>query len=89
MQDIRFLRPDIAIVHFTSNLTGTVRGESLNATGIITLTVARTNGNWEIAAFQNTQTQEQRAQPSKNQMLFKIILTPDSKFSPPHAGTTC
>jgi uncharacterized protein (TIGR02246 family) len=54
---IRFLRPDVAVVHVSAALK-IVEGETSRATDAkITLVMTKTNGRWEIAAFQNTQVQ--------------------------------
>jgi uncharacterized protein (TIGR02246 family) len=66
VQGIRYIRPDVAIVHFTSHLTGTSNGQKIDGTGLITLTVEKLNGNWQIDAFQNTQIEEQPAGNSAN-----------------------
>lgn len=54
VQSIRYIRPDIAIVHFSSHLTGVSNGEKLDGKGQITLTVEKTKNGWQIVAFQNT-----------------------------------
>ena len=55
---IRFLRPDVAIVHVSGSLKVT-QGEAQRTTGArITLVMTKTGNKWEIAAFQNTQIQE-------------------------------
>lgn len=54
LQSIRYLRPDIAITHLISNLTGVSNGQQLNNRGYITLTLEKTAAGWQIAAFQNT-----------------------------------
>ncbi len=60
VQNIRYIRPDIAIVHFTSHLTGTSNGQNLDGKGLITITVDKSNGSWQIDAFQNTQVEDMR-----------------------------
>jgi uncharacterized protein (TIGR02246 family) len=54
VQSIRYLKPDIAIVHFTSHLTGNSNGQKMNSKGQITLTVEKSSTGWVIASFQNT-----------------------------------
>lgn len=54
VKQIRFLRPDVAVVHAESNLTFKRDGEERTGRGMITLVMTKENGKWEIAAFQNT-----------------------------------
>ena len=54
VQSVRFIRPDIAIVHFSSHLTGKSRGENIEGKGQISLTVEKTANGWQIVSFQNT-----------------------------------
>ena len=54
VKQIRFLRPDVAVVHGESNLTFKTGGEEKKGSGYITLVMTKENGKWEIAAFQNT-----------------------------------
>jgi len=54
VKQIRFLRPDVALVHGESNLTFKNNGKEQKGSGYITLVMTRENGKWEIAAFQNT-----------------------------------
>ena len=51
---IRFLRPDVAIIHLELNLTYKTGGEEKKINGMITLVMKKENGKWEIATFQNT-----------------------------------
>jgi uncharacterized protein (TIGR02246 family) len=54
---IRFLRPDVAVVHVSGSLK-IVEGDAARATSArITLVMTKAKGKWEIAAFQNTQVQ--------------------------------
>lgn len=53
---IRFLRPDVAVVHVSSVLK---HAEGKAARAKITLVMVKTGGTWEIAAFQNTEVREQ------------------------------
>jgi len=54
---IRFIRPDVAIVHATWSMTGE-RGINdrpiADRTGLITMVMAQEGDGWKIAAFQNT-----------------------------------
>lgn len=65
VQSIRYIRPDIAIAHFTSHLTGVVNGEKIEGKGQISITVEKTTSGWQIVSFQNTKVEEQRA-PTSN-----------------------
>ena len=56
-ETIRFLKPDVAVVHVAGSLKVT-EGDSIRTTNArITLTMTKTDGRWEIAAFQNTEVQ--------------------------------
>jgi len=54
VQHIRFLRPDIAIVHYTGHMTGGAGEQKTDSRAIITITVEKSANGWQIAAFQNT-----------------------------------
>ncbi len=54
VKQIRFLRPDVAVVHIESNLTFKLNGEEKKGNGFVTLVMTREKGKWSIAAFQNT-----------------------------------
>ena len=54
VKQIRFLRPDIAVVHGESNLTFKINGEERRGKGMVTLVMTKEKGKWSIAAFQNT-----------------------------------
>ncbi|HEY8563469.1 MAG TPA: SgcJ/EcaC family oxidoreductase [Pyrinomonadaceae bacterium] len=55
-ESVRFLRPDVAIVHVSAILKQ-AGDESGAANAKITLVMAKAGGKWEIAAFQNTAVQ--------------------------------
>jgi len=57
VKQIRFLRPDVAVVHGVSNLTFKFNGEEKKGSGFVTLVMTKDNGKWSIAAFQNTSIQ--------------------------------
>jgi len=59
VKQIRFLRPDVAVVHGESNLIFKINGEEKKGNGIVTLVMTKENGKWSIAAFQNTAIQSQ------------------------------
>lgn len=54
VESVRFLRPDVAIVHVSAelNVPSQVAGKA-----VITLVMAKNNKRWEITAFQNTAVQ--------------------------------
>jgi uncharacterized protein (TIGR02246 family) len=57
VKQIRFLRPDVAVVHGVSILTFKSNGEEKRGSGFVTQVMAKDNGKWSIAAFQNTSIQ--------------------------------
>jgi uncharacterized protein (TIGR02246 family) len=52
VQQIRFLRPDVAVVHVKGHRSST--NEELNQGAIITLIMTKEKQGWTVAAFQNT-----------------------------------
>ena len=52
VQQIRFLRPDVAVVHVKGQRTSPVK--ELNQDAMLTLFMTKENHRWTIAAFQNT-----------------------------------
>ena len=56
VEQIRFLRPDVAVVHALAERFPKADKSQLTK-GRITLVMTKINGKWEIAAFQNTQVQ--------------------------------
>jgi uncharacterized protein (TIGR02246 family) len=59
VQSVRFLRPDVAVVHVEWNLEFTVGGETKKARAMNSMVVTKEAGKWSIAAFHNTPIQEQ------------------------------
>lgn len=55
IKSIRFLRPDVAVVHIEWNLEVRPGGEKARA--INTMVMTKENGKWSIAAFHNTPVQ--------------------------------
>lgn len=53
-EQIRFLRPDVAVVHVRSTLKVTEGDATRTNEGRITLVMTKNKDQWEIAAFQNT-----------------------------------
>lgn len=64
VESIRYLRPDIAIVHVNGSMTGTSNGHNVDTKATISLTVEKTATGWQIAAFQNTPVEQQNGKPS-------------------------
>lgn len=52
--DVRFLRKDVAVAHASSELLGDARTQNPRY-GILTFVLTRQDGNWLIAAAQNTE----------------------------------
>jgi uncharacterized protein (TIGR02246 family) len=66
VEQIRFLRPDVAVVHVRSALTVTTPDNSTRTgDGRITLVMTKNQDRWEIAAFQNTPIQAPPATPTR------------------------
>jgi uncharacterized protein (TIGR02246 family) len=57
VEQIRFLRPDVAVVHVRSALSVTRENSTQTGNGRITLVMTKNKDKWEIAAFQNTSIQ--------------------------------
>lgn len=54
VKQIRFVRPDVAIVHVEWNLSFKAGGEEQKGHALSTIVMTKENGKWSIAAFQNT-----------------------------------
>lgn len=54
VKSVRFLRPDVAVVHTEWNLEFRVGGEIKKAQAMSTMVMTKDGGGWSIAAFQNT-----------------------------------
>ena len=52
VKQVRFLRPDVAVVHVNGFRQGVEKGVTDEA--MITLVMTKEKGSWSIAAFQNT-----------------------------------
>jgi len=52
VKQIRFLRPDVAVVHVNGHRDG--RTKELTGDAILTLVMTKEQQGWTIAAFQNT-----------------------------------
>ncbi len=54
IKQIRFLRPDIAVVHVEWNLNFKINGKEQKGHALSTMVMTKEKGKWSIAAFQNT-----------------------------------
>ena len=59
VKSIRFLRPDVAVVHVEWNLEFRAGGETRKSRAMNTMVITKEGGKWGIAVFQNTAMQEQ------------------------------
>lgn len=57
VKSVRFLRPDVAIVHVEWNLEFNAGGEARKGHAMNTMVMSKEGGKWSIAAFQNTPVQ--------------------------------
>ena len=60
VKQVRFLRPDVAVVHVAAHLKNTQNGQTQETDAVITLVMTKDKGEWKIAAFQNTGVAGQR-----------------------------
>ncbi len=58
IKQIRFVRPDVAVVHVEWNLSFKVNGEEQKGHALSTMIMTKEKGKWSIAAFQNTAIQQ-------------------------------
>ncbi|HEX8476021.1 MAG TPA: SgcJ/EcaC family oxidoreductase [Pyrinomonadaceae bacterium] len=54
IKSLRFLRPDVAVVHVEWNLEFKMGGETKKGHAMNTMVMTREDGKWSIAAFHNT-----------------------------------
>ena len=54
VKGVRFLRPDVAVVHVEWNLEFRAGGETRKGHAMNTMVMTKDGGKWSIAAFQNT-----------------------------------
>jgi uncharacterized protein (TIGR02246 family) len=54
VKQVRFIRPEVAVVHVAAHLKATQNGETQEGDAVITLVMTKDKGEWKIAAFQNT-----------------------------------
>lgn len=59
IRSVRFLRPDVAVVHVEWNLEFQAGGQPQKAQAMNTMVMTKEGGHWSIAAFQNTPIQTQ------------------------------
>jgi uncharacterized protein (TIGR02246 family) len=59
VRSVRFLRPDVAVVHVEWNLEFSMGGEKRKALAMNTMVMTKDSGKWSIAAFHNTPVQPQ------------------------------
>jgi uncharacterized protein (TIGR02246 family) len=57
VKSVRFLRPDVAVVHVEWNLEFSAGGATRKGHAINTMVMTKDGGKWSIAAFQNTSIQ--------------------------------
>ena len=55
VKQIRFLRPDVAIVHITGHKDAPESEKELVTDSLVSLVMTKDKQGWKIAAFQNTQ----------------------------------
>jgi uncharacterized protein (TIGR02246 family) len=58
VKSIRFLRPDVAVVHAEWNLEVRTNGKTEKRRAMSTMVMTNDGGKWRIAVFQNTPIQE-------------------------------
>ncbi len=66
VKSIRFLKPDIAVVHVNSHMTGTSNGQNVDTKAIISLVIEKSTAGWQVASFQNTGIQPLETRQSSN-----------------------
>lgn len=59
VRSIRFLRPDVALVHVEWNLEFRVGGETKKARAMNSMVMMKEGGKWSIVAFHNTPIQQE------------------------------
>ena len=59
IKSVRFLRPDVAVVHVEWNLEFKAGGETKKGHALNTMIMTKDGGKWSIAAFHNTPIQPQ------------------------------
>ena len=64
VRHIRFLRPDVAVVHVQGNNKTRHGAETRETNVLVTLVMTKEKGDWRIVAFQNTQIAQDAARPA-------------------------
>jgi len=59
VQNVRFLREDVAVAHVEWNLVVSVQPETRTNRAYCTMVMTQENGRWHIVAFHNTPVQSQ------------------------------
>ena len=54
VKQIRFLRPDVAVVHVAARRDAAEHEHGLETNALVSLTMTKDKQGWQIAAFQNT-----------------------------------
>ena len=65
IEQLRFLRPDVAVIHVQAALQVTQNDTTETGNARITLVMTKNNDRWEIAAFQNTPVAKNDNPPAK------------------------
>jgi uncharacterized protein (TIGR02246 family) len=64
VKQLRFLRPDVAVLHIEGVVRMRQGAETNEPTSIITLVMTKEKGDWKIAAFQNTRVMGEQPSPA-------------------------
>lgn len=64
VKQVRFLRPDVAVVHVNGNNRVRQGEETVVMDGTVTLVMTKEKGEWKIVAFQNTRVLAEQARPA-------------------------
>lgn len=67
VKQIRFLRPDVAVVHVSGNNRVRQGEETTEIVGTVTLVMTKEKGEWKIVAFQNTRVLAEQPSPAAGQ----------------------
>lgn len=64
VKQIRFLRPDVAVVHVNGHNRFKQGAEIIEMDGTVTLVMTKEKGDWKIVAFQNTRVVAEQPRPA-------------------------
>jgi uncharacterized protein (TIGR02246 family) len=67
VKQIRFLRPDVAVVHVNGHNRVRQGEETVEMDGTVTLVMTKEKGVWKIVAFQNTRVLAEQPRPAGGQ----------------------